>query len=218
MVLTAMAGRLATASNFSFAGSLTADNSVQLFSFTVAATATVTLQTYSYAGGTNQFGTTVPSGGFDPILSLFDSSGLLINENDDGYANVPADARTGQHWDSYIHTTLAAGTYTVSLTQYDNFPQGSHLSDEFSRAGQPQFTGAFGCSNGEFCDRTGNNRTAGWEFDVQDTASAAAVPESNMSALIFIGIAFMISFRGYKAGWKLFVHARAKNFKLSIDN
>ena len=194
ILLVTMASPFAVADSFSFTGSLAADDSVQLFSFTLTSASTITLQTYSYAGGLNQSGLVIPRGGFDPILSLFDSAGALINENDDGYANVPADSATGQHWDSYIHTTLAAGTYTVSLTQYDNFPDGPNLGNGFFRAGRPQFTSAFGCSNGGFCDRTSDNRTANWEFDVLDTASAAPVapvPEPGVSTLMTIGIALI---------------------------
>jgi hypothetical protein len=209
-VLTVIAGSFATAADFSFAGSLATDSASQLFNFSLASTSTVTLQTYSYAGGVNQGGTVVPRGGFDPVLDLFDSAGVLINQDDDGYANVPADPVTGQHWDSYLRTTLAAGTYTVSLTQYDNFPNGPNLSNGFSRLGQANFTNMFGCSNGGFCDRTANNRTANWEFDVLGAASAATVaatvPEPAVPALLAVGIAFIGALRSRKFWSKLFVN------------
>ena len=107
ILLATLASPFTVAGEFSFAGSLAADDSVQLFSFTLAA-GTVTLQTYSYAGGMNQAGMVVPRGGFDPILALFNDAGVLINENDDGYNHVSADAVTGQHWDSYVHATMQA--------------------------------------------------------------------------------------------------------------
>ncbi len=195
-------GSFATAADFSFSGTFAADDSRQLFSFNLAATSTVTLQTYSYAGGVNQAGMIIPEGGFDPILTLFDSTGLLINENDDGYANVSVDSVTGQHWDSYIHTTLAAGTYTIALTQYDNFPNGSYLSDGFSRMGQLNFTNAFGCLAGAFCDRTGDSRTADWEFDVSGTPSATAIPEPEMPVLVFMSIVFIGAFHRRKPSVK----------------
>lgn len=213
-----MTGPFAMAEGFSFTGSLAADDSIQLFSFTLASASTATLQTYSYASGLNQSGKVVPRGGFDPILALFDDAGVLINENDDGYANVPADSVTGQHWDSYIRTTLAAGTYTVSLTQYDNFPNGPNLSDGFSRIGQPQFTSTFGCLNGEFCDRTGASRTANWEFDVLDTASAAAIPEPRISVLVLIGIVLLSAYNIRKLRRRYFVHARVENFNSCSRN
>ena len=204
IALIAIAGPFAIAGDFSFTGSFTADDSIQLFSFTLASTSTITLQSYSYAGGVDQSGAVVPQGGFDPILALFDSAGVLINQNDDGYANVSADSVTGQHWDSYVHTTLAAGTYTVSLTQYDNFPNGPNLDAGFSRTGQPQFTSMFGCSNGGFCDRTGDNRTANWEFDVVDTASATPIPEPGTWAL------FGLAMRGLGAGMRTIKRGMSK--------
>ena len=54
----------ANADNFSFTGSFTNDSNVQLFNFSVAATSSITLRTFSYAGGTNSAGTVIPEGGF----------------------------------------------------------------------------------------------------------------------------------------------------------
>ena len=209
LILSLIAGSLATAADFSFSGSLAADNDIQLFRFSLASTNSITLRTYSYAGGTNQLGAAVPRGGFDPVLALFDSTGTLINEDDDGYANVPADSVTGQHWDSYIQTTLAAGTYIVSLTQYENFPNGPTLSDGFSRTGQPKFTSAFGCSNGGFCDRTADNRTANWQMEILDTVSATAVPEPNAPALLAIGTVFVGAFCSRKF-WRNFLDHKSR--------
>jgi hypothetical protein len=208
-VLIVTAGSFATAADFSFAGSLATDNSSRLFTFSLVSTSTITLQTYSYAGGVNQAGTVVPRGGFDPILDLFDSAGVLINRNDDGYANVPADSVTGQHWDSYLRTTLATGTYTICLTQYDNFPNGPNLSDGFSRLGQSNFTNTFGCSNGGFCDRTASNRTANWEFDVLGATSAATVPEPALPALLALGMAFIGALHSRKFRSNFFVLFRS---------
>lgn len=204
-VLIALASPLASAASFSFAGSFEADDSVQLFRFTLASTSDITLRTYSYAGGINGAGTAIPRGGFDPILSLFDSAGVFINENDDGYSNVPADSITGQHFDSYIFTTLATGTYTVSITQYDNFASGLNLSNGFSKAGNSNFTsGEFHCSNGKFCDATGDNRTSNWEFDVQGVASAIVVntPEPGTTALLGIGMLLIVV--GRRKAWSIF--------------
>lgn len=49
---------------------------MQLFNFTVGASSTVTLVTKSYAGGILADGTVISACGFDPILTLFDSTGL----------------------------------------------------------------------------------------------------------------------------------------------
>src|SRR5215471_14280681 len=72
--------RPADAANFSFTGSLSTDDQVQMFNFNVGSTSSVTLRSWSYAGGTNSAGSTIARGGFDPILALFNSSGSLITQ------------------------------------------------------------------------------------------------------------------------------------------
>lgn len=181
---------LASAANFSFQGTFTQDDQVQLFNFTVASTSTVTLRTWSYAGGVNAAGVTIARGGFDPIFALFNSSGVLIGENDDGNALVPADSVTGQNFDTYFQTSLTAGSYTAAIMQYDNFPNGPNLSNGFANTGNPTFTGAFGCSNGRFCDVVPDNRTGLWAFDILGATSATSsvVPEPGITALVGLGL------------------------------
>jgi hypothetical protein len=87
-LLSGLGGSLASADNFSFTGSFVNDNDVQLFNFTVGAPSLVTLLTYSYAGGTNSAGASIARGGFDPILALFDSNGVFIDQNDDGFRTL----------------------------------------------------------------------------------------------------------------------------------
>jgi hypothetical protein len=63
----------------------------------------VVLRTWSYAGGVNSTGARIDGGGFDPSLSLFDSTGLLLATNRDGGCNkVPADRVTTWCWDAFI--------------------------------------------------------------------------------------------------------------------
>lgn len=49
--LFAVHGTSAMADDFSFTGNLSDDDDVQLFEFSVGVTSTVTMRTYSYAGG-----------------------------------------------------------------------------------------------------------------------------------------------------------------------
>src|SRR6476660_8492652 len=114
----ALSSTPAAATDLSFTGNLSNPNQVLLFNFVVGSTSTVTLRTYSYAGGTNAAGTVIPQGGFDPILALFDSTGTRINFNDDGGSNVPADAVTGSHFDTFLQSLLSPGSYTVSVTAF----------------------------------------------------------------------------------------------------
>jgi hypothetical protein len=168
----------AAAVDLSFAGTLSNPNEVLLFNFVVGAPSTVTLRTYSYAGGTNAAGTAIPRGGFDPILALFDSAGVRINQNDDGGASVPADAVTGQHYDTYLQSLLGPGSYTVSVMAYSNFSAGLNLSNGFT-------------GGGSFVDFTGNQRNNAWAFDILNVASAVqvtpAVPEPSTWAMMLLG-------------------------------
>lgn len=171
-----------SAATFSFTGTFTADDDVQLFDFTVAGASTIALRSYGYGGGTQADGNLVSAGGFDPILALFDNTGLLIAINDDDTSGtVNADPITTFAWDTYLETTLAAGDYIVAVMQYDNRPGtntigSTLLSDGFKYTDDPFFTAALGgCSNGQFCDTGGNNRTNKWAFDVLNVDSATQV-------------------------------------------
>jgi hypothetical protein len=188
----------ASADNFSFTGSFTSDDNVQLFTFSVGSTSLVTLLTTSYAGGVNAAGQTIPQGGFDPILALFSSSGALVGQNDDGDNNVPADSVTGEHFDTFLQTTLAPGTYTVSVMEFDNFANGPNLSNGFARAGLGNFTASGNCAM--FQDVDGSCRTGNWAFDILGVGAATegggggeggggnAVPEPSSFALLFVGL------------------------------
>ena len=113
------------ASDFSFTGNFAADDDVQLFGFSVGAPSIVTLQTLSYAGGTNAAGVDISAGGFDPILAVFDSDDLFIADNDDGtFPDVGIDPVTGEAFDTYLQLSLSAGDHTVAVSQYDNFFNG----------------------------------------------------------------------------------------------
>ena len=62
---------------------------------------------------------------------------------------------------------LAAGDYTVAVTQFDNFAIGPNLSDGFDQDGNGNFTaGNTECTQSNFCDVTGTpiftNRTNLW--------------------------------------------------------
>ncbi len=190
----------AQAADFSFTGTFRQDDDVQLFNFNVgAASPNVVLRTWSYAGGVNAAGATIARGGFDPILALFDSSGALINQNDDGGSNVATDL-SGARYDTYLAIgSLTAGQYTAAVMQFNNFAVGPNLSNGFTRTGQGNFTGsaAFNaaCANvSSFCDVSGNldfnARTNAWAFDILGVESAvvATVPVPAALPLMAAGL------------------------------
>jgi hypothetical protein len=152
----------ASAADFSFSNNLPSDNAVATFTFSLVAPANVTLRTFSFAGGTNAAGTAIPAGGFDPILAVFDSTGALIDDNDDGDCPpLTIDPISGDCYDTYLElTNLPAGDYTVAVTQYDNFATGPNLSDGFDGTDAVNFDG----------------RTSFWAFDILNADSASGPP------------------------------------------
>ncbi len=191
-----MAGTAQAAQDFSFTGYFVQDDNVQLFDFSVGALSNVTLRTWSYAGGVNAAGQAIDRGGFDPILALFDSSGALIDQNDDGACgDVDADPMTGVCFDTYLSTMLDVGTYTVAVMQYDNFANGPNLADGFSRQGQGNFTAGW-CAAPMFCDVSGvppwDERSSHWAFDILNVEDAnpgpgPGVPEPATWAMLIAG-------------------------------
>ncbi|HEX8400100.1 MAG TPA: DVUA0089 family protein, partial [Allosphingosinicella sp.] len=122
--------------NFSFVGTLTTANEVLFFDFTVTSASDVTLRSYSYAGGTNAQGQVIAGGNFDPILALFNSAGVLIDDNDDGgTANVPTDPATGAAFDVFLRANLQPGSYKVAVSAFSNFAIGPNLSNGFENDG-----------------------------------------------------------------------------------
>jgi hypothetical protein len=143
-----MLGSFGRAASFSFTGTFTHDTDLQFFTFTLSnPTPNVTLRTWSYSGGTNAALQVIPSGGFEPYLSLFMSDGSGMNPSASGPCTVPLtgnpvanllpDPTTGGCGDVYYPTTKsfpggtwAAGTYTAVLSTFAN-PSVGNLSDGF---------------------------------------------------------------------------------------
>ena len=83
---------------------------------------------------------------FDPILSLFNSDGTLIAEDDDTF---PIDAGSVSSLDSFIgQITLAPGTYYVAVSQFSNFANALCVSSSPLDIGGAEFSGCdFGDSS-----------------------------------------------------------------------
>ena len=198
---------IATNSNaidYSYTGNFVNDNDVQFFTFSVgAASSDVILRTWSYAGGVNAAGQTIARGGFDPILAVFDSSGNLINQNDDGGAgHVGADSVTGRYWDTFLDLGfLGVGSYQVAVMQYNNFANGPTLANGFVHDGVADlaFTHTLvGQPSGLFWDVSGNQRDSHWAFDILGVEQATQVnnmPDAGSTSallgLVFGGFALL---------------------------
>ena len=190
----------------SFTGTFANDSDQREFFFTLASGGPVTVRTFSYAGGTNAAGTVIPAGGFDPTVSLYDSSGVLLAVNQDGGCGVvAADPVTSSCWDSYLPITLPAGTYRVVLTQSTNLPAGPTLADSFIYnpnnlfgnsnlvnnvavspfGGGTNFTQPPGAAPGGFWDFFPSQRTSAYAIDIIGAATAIAPAVSTSSVLPF---------------------------------
>ena len=147
----------ANATDFSFAGNFKHRNEVQELNFTLVGTVKeVVLHTWSFAGGTNAEGAVVEHGGFDPMVTLFDASGVRIGFSDDGGALSARDPVSDHTWDSFLASLLPPGSYTATVTQYSSFPRGL-LTDGFQGTGPAGF----------------NGRASHWALDVLNVESAS---------------------------------------------
>ncbi len=168
----------ASAADFSFTGAFAADNGKAAFTFSLGAAGAVDFVSLGYAGGVNSAGQSITAGGFDAVLSVYDSSGLSIGTGDDG---TVVDPITTFARDPLLTLFLAAGDYSVFLTQYDNFGPAS-LSLPFAFDGQPNFRGGF-------VDFDGFKRTGNWALDIRGVSVAAPIPEASSWALMIVGFA-----------------------------
>ncbi len=175
-------------------GNFAADDQNYQYKFTVPTTQTVYIFTTSYAGGINADGTISQGGGFDPLLTLFDSTGteLIANDDDINSYNHP-DPETGKSYDAYFQTALNPGTYTLAVTEYDNSALGS-LASGFSEDGKGNFTGAlFGNPDGSdtgkpFFDSTGDQNSGHFAFSVS-SVPPPAVPEASTTVSLGVMLA-----------------------------
>lgn len=202
-VLCACAGSAAgtaRASIFSFTGTFSTDDQLEIFSFVAGSTSAV-MRTWGFAGGVNAAGSVISDGGFDPVLSLYGPGPALLPSTDllnistDGGSSVPADPTSFEHFDSFIDTaavplTLIAGeTYFLVLSENDNLPLGNKFGDGFSEQGAGNFSSNFGCPSGPFCDLDVENRNGNWAVDITGVTSAvdtssSSVPEPHTSWLL----------------------------------
>ncbi len=157
-------------------GSFTTDDQMFQYTWALPQASSVTAITTSYA-----------SGGFVPVLSLFDASGTFI-ASDGGDASCTdgrmADAATHLCNDAYLHTSLAAGSYRLVLTEFFNYPNGDY-SQGFSEQGAGNFTSGVCSTSGPFWEsdvtpcvqRSGN-------YSVTVTSGSATTPEPATAWLI----------------------------------
>ena len=205
----------AAAADFSFTGVFSHDTDVRFYTFTVLApTSGVTIRTWSYSGGTNAAGALIPSGGFEPVISLWSPGGYAMNPGYSGPCGgvLLPDPITGACGDVYDPTTLSfpggvwdPGTYTLAISLYSN-PAVGNWGDGFLAAawGIPVPSnyscqvGAPGVQGnpptvpvtGPFCDEfvAGVERTGFCALDITNVDRAGELPEPGTASLVLIPV------------------------------
>jgi len=184
---------------FNFSGAFSTDDFVQGFHYSVQNTGQVDIFTTSFA-----------TGGFAPILSLFDDAGNLqfynVGSQTNDCVNNGTDAATGACWDARLSWNSVTGTqYLITLTEDDNLPLGPTLADGFLEGGNGNFTAQppFNPTvpGGSFLLPGLVQRTGDWALTIQSaepTLSASEVPEPSTAALFLTGVGLVAFWRRTK--------------------
>ena len=213
LALLSLGTQSATAGSFNFSGNLSQDDSVQFFSFTLSSPSIIQIDTTSYVGG-----------GFTPVLSLWDSTGL-------SFGSVAGNASDAL-WtvDLSYSTPNPIGVYYLGLSENPNVAGGQNISflpggipntSIFSMNGLGDYTGlavtgnCFSDQSGGFYQTDPNpasttgclQRTSAFSLNISGTGINAAslypapalppstsVPEPAVLALTLAGLTGMAGF------------------------
>jgi hypothetical protein len=227
LVACVMAAPLARAATIlSAEGNFIQDDNIQTFTFTISTLSDVHIYTLSYAGssgtptGMNAAGSVIASGGFAPVLSLFslDTGTLLALSAPASMSGscmyCAKDPETGAYWDADIQIKLAPGTYVLVLTEDDNLPVGSNLSDGFMHEDDawvsgPYFTGD--PDSGPFWDNHPDQRDSHWAVDAMTAPEPAAFwlcAMGILAALLFRRLPARERVRGWPVSWRSEIWSR----------
>ncbi|MDQ2712531.1 MAG: DVUA0089 family protein [Acidobacteriota bacterium] len=173
----------ASASAATLTGTFTTDDQLAQYTWNLAQPSNIVAYTDSYA-----------SGGFVPVISLFDGTSGAFIASDGGDVSCSGgrmmDGTTGICNDAYLSTSLAKGSYTVVLSEFFNFPKGSNLSDGFTENGAGNFTSSVCSATGAFYEtdlapcvqRTGN-------YSLNLTSTSTPEPSTGWLALPALALA-----------------------------
>ncbi len=175
----------AQAAPVSHTGAFTNDNDLVIFAplnITSVTGGSISARTFSHSGGTNAAGDISASGGFAPVLALFDSTGFEVFRNI-GSFNSPTPGCGVFCWDAFLSITVnAPGSFTLVLSQDDNLPDNFDpvIQNRYTQAGNASYFGGF---NSPY----EGQRTANWALDIDvinNPLAPAAVPEPAGVALV----------------------------------
>lgn len=169
----------ATAAPTYYTGTFDSDDARFVINFDVASSATLNAFTTSYA-----------QGGFAPVLTLFGAAGG--NQQVAGSASDAGSCAAGSGefcWDAKFSTILQAGSYTLVLTQDNNFANGEQLTDGFAQDGFTDYTSVFnlGYGGGKCINADATQRSCDFSLTVDlvlaGTDADGTVPEPGSLAL-----------------------------------
>jgi hypothetical protein len=184
-------GAAAQATQFAFEGNFSVDDQLAIFQIDLATAGDLAALTLSYTGGTSHHGTSIPGGGFAPVLSLFGADdyhvcGGTLNAGPPGCSSFCWDAGFG-------FNGAPAGHYTLVLSQVGNEPDpASSWQQAFPRtlAQDHHYTAMSmpGDPIATFIDIDGSQRTGQWALDLGLSGSVSQVPEPASVALRAAGL------------------------------
>jgi len=182
----------AQVASVSTTGNLASPRSVAPVTFALTAADTVTFQTWGFGGGVNAAGTSIPAGGFDPLIVLYAGPVASASAFVDGSGNVLANADNlvNPPWsnvgncpaagtvhiganndcgDVKMQVALPAGTYTLLLTDANYLPDAV-----FDKGGISE--GYWDLTGGVFqtCDPVANacvSRNGNYALDISSSKS-----------------------------------------------
>ncbi len=157
----------ASAVTITVSGNFTADDDIVFYTYHVNNLGLVTVSTTSFA-----------TGGFSPILSLFDSTGAFQFDNQ-GY---PTNSDATLTWNS-----IGGEDYIIALTEYFNFSIGPNLSDGFTQQGTGNFTGPANGGTGPFLLPGPEQRTSAWSIEFSSADPTLTVTPEPSTGLFGAG-------------------------------
>ncbi len=207
-----VAASAAFADTLSYTGALSSPEDSFEAPATLSVAGTLTIQTWGFGGGTNAAGTEIPSGGFDPFVGVFDSSGNLIQGtsrlsvlflNYTSFTGCPPAGLVtigsvgGNCADITMSLALAPGTYTIFLSDAEYIPNAVFDSPSYGNLSEG-FTDLTGgvfqtCADLNDC----NNDTPKWALDVTTPSQVTATPEPGSLGVCGIGVMAIV------VTWKL---------------
>lgn len=219
--LSALAACSLSAANLSYTGVLDSPEDFFETTFVLSAADTVTFQTWGFGGGTNAAGQVIPAGGFDPLIALFNGPAAAATMYVDGSGNPLADADnlSNPPWsyvgncppagtvaigadqdcgDDFMQAALAAGTYTLVLSDANYIPDAVYDNGALSEGFTDFTAGVF-----QTCDPVSNAciaPTANYAVDIVSAqADLSAVPEPGALSLLGIGVTMLAGFKHFRA-------------------